>query len=197
MWTQEQLKDVEILGINLECIKSGFGAFSLLASRILIEERMGTEAPDGQVRFEPGRWYPVSHYLRALDRMGAQFGAVTLQQTGFSIPEKAPFPPTVTDIDSGLRAVNGAYYMNHGTGGQPLLVPGTGQVRKHIGRYSAERTPGQKRFECRSDSPYPCAFDGGIFLSMARRFEPTARLAHGPGGCRAAGADACTFVITW
>ncbi|QRO01936.1 hypothetical protein JRI60_24420 [Archangium violaceum] len=197
MWNQDNLKNIDVLGANLECIKDGFAAFTLLASRILLDERLGVEGKDGMVTFEKNRWYSLNQFLRAFERIGKEFGVYTLKQAGMSIPKNAVFPPTVVDIDSGIRSIDVAYHMNHGTRGVALFSPDTGEMREGIGHYGYERIPNKKLIVSRCDGPYPCAFDEGILTAMAQRFETSATVVHSPNGCRSRGAESCAYNITW
>jgi hypothetical protein len=197
MWTPEKLKNIDVLGANLQSIVDGFGTFSLLANRILLDEKLGKEGKDGGIIFEKGVWYPLPTFLRAFERIGREFGAYMLRQVGISIPKNAPFPPTVVDVDTALQAIDVAYHMNHGEGGKALFDPMTGQKRELIGHYGYERVPGKKVIMSKCTTPYPCAFDEGILISMAQRFERTANVVHMPGACRTRGADHCVYQISW
>jgi len=197
MWNQEKLEIIDVLGSNLECIRDGFASFTLLAGQVLLSENLGTEGKDGVVVFEKNRWYSLNRFLRAFERIGKEFGIYTLRQAGMSIPKNAVFPPSVVDIDSAIKSIDIAYHMNHGIRGEPLFSVETGLMREGIGHYGYERSPNKKHIISRCDGPYPCAFDEGILLAMAQRFEPSAMVVHSPQGCRSRGADSCVYNITW
>jgi hypothetical protein len=196
MWTPEKLAKVEVLGANLQAILDGFGSFSVIASRVLLDSGLGTEK-DGVAHFQKDKWYPLNPILEAFERITQGFGVYTLRQVGSAVPKNALFPPNVVDIDSALQAVDVAYHMNHAIGGQALFSPQSGQMTEGIGHYGFERVPDKKQIVSTCDSPYPCGFDAGLLLAMAQRFEPTATLVHSTAGCRNQGADSCTYTLTW
>ncbi len=88
--------------------------------------------------------------------------------------------------------------MNHAVRGQPLFSPDTGEMGEGIGHYVCQGVEGKKQFLCECSTPYPCAFDQGLLLAMAQRFEPSATLAHLElARCRNRGGSRCTYAISW
>lgn len=113
-------------------------------------------------------------------------------------PKNAVFPPTVTDIHSALRCVDIAYHMNHSVHGEAMFSPSTGEVREGIGHYGYARAPEKKLITIDSTTPYPCAFDQGIIIAMAQRFQPTATLTHDTSKpCRKRGGASRAYHVTW
>jgi len=133
--TQVDVGQFQVLGANLQIVLDGFGSFSVLANNILLEEGLGTNDGHGVVKFEPGSWYPLARWLKALERIGNEFGHYLLYQSGMTTPKNAVFPPTVTDIHSALRCIDIAYHMNHAAHGESMFNPGTGQMGEGIGHY--------------------------------------------------------------
>lgn len=197
MQTFDKFADVDVLGANLQSIVDGFGTFSILGNRILLDEGLGIEGRDGSISFEKDKWYPLGTFLRAFDRIGKEFGAYMQRQVGLSIPKNAPFPPTVVDIDTAIQAIDVAYHMNHAINGVPLFSPATGKKTDRIGNYGYERQVGKKLIVSKCTTPYPCPFDEGILTSMAQRFDRTSTVTHVPGSCRSRGATACIYHIAW
>ncbi|WP_434390747.1 hypothetical protein [Melittangium boletus] len=197
MQTFEQFSDVSVLGSNLQAIVDGFGTFSILGNRILLDEGLGSEGRDGSINFQKDQWYPLATFLRAFDRIGKEFGGYMQRQVGLSIPKNALFPPTVVDIDSAIQAIDVAYHMNHAINGVPLFSPATGRKTDRIGNYGYERQPGKKLIVSRCTTPYPCTFDEGILTSMAQRFDRTSSVTHVPGACRSRGSSHCIYHIAW
>ncbi len=197
MQTFEQFSDVSVLGSNLQAIVDGFGTFSILGNRILLDEGLGSEGRDGSISFQKDQWYPLATFLRAFDRIGKEFGGYMQRQVGLSIPKNALFPPTVVDIDSAIQAIDVAYHMNHAINGVPLFSPATGRKTDRIGNYGYERQPGKKLIVSRCTTPYPCTFDEGILTSMAQRFDRTSSVTHVPGACRSRGSTHCIYHIAW
>lgn len=188
----------QVLGANLQIVLDGFGSFSLLAYKILLDEGLGTTDRTGVVKFEPGAWYPLERWLHALERIGNEFGHLLLYQSGMTTPKNAVFPPTVTDIHSGLRCVDLAYHMNHATGGESMFNPGTGQMLEGIGHYGYSQAMNKNLITIDSTTPYPCDFDRGIITAMAQRFQPLATLTHDTSKpCRKNGGASCAYHVTW
>ena len=188
----------QVLGANLLNVIAGFGSFGALGSRIMLEEGLGSAGPNGMIHIEPERWYPLRGNLRALERLQRDFGELVLRQAAAAVPKNAPFPPTIVDIHTALASVDVAYHMNHALDGVPLFSPATGRMEEGIGHYTCTPVAGRRELRCECTAPYLCAFDQGLLLAMAQRFEPEARLTHlEPDQCRARGGPACTYAITW
>jgi hypothetical protein len=188
----------QVLGSNLQIVIDGFGSFTLIANRILVEEGLGTGDGAGTVKFDADRWYPLERWLNVLKRIEKEFGHLLLYQTGMTTPKNAVFPPTVTDIHSALKCMEVAYHMNHAVLGEPMFNPGTGEIREGIGHYGYAHAPGKNLITIESTSPYPCDFDQGIIIAMAQRFQPRAQLTHDSSRpCRKSGGERCAYHVTW
>ena len=196
--TASHLDSFTILGVSIQVVvMGGFSNFTRLASRYLLEEKLGRNDKTGLAQFSPGEWYPLVSYLRVLERIDRDYGDSTVKQMGSCVPKYIPLPPTLTDIEQAFGAIDVAYHLNHGCGGKPMYSPETGVMTEGIGHYTCQRHPPQKQLSCRVDSVYPCAFDEGLLLTMAQRFEPTAALRHEPGTCRKTGGPQCVYTLTW
>jgi hypothetical protein len=195
--SQMDARQFQVLGANLQIVIDGFGTFSLLASKLLLEEGLGVMDRNGMLKFEPGGWYPLNRWLNALERIKKEFGELLLFQSGQTTPRNAVFPPTVTDIHSALKCIDVAYHMNHAAYGEPMFNPGTGAMSEGIGHYVYSHVAGNKQISIESSTPYPCDFDRGIVIAMAQRFQPTAALTHDTRRCRQHGNATCVYHITW
>jgi hypothetical protein len=194
----ESLGNVQVLGSNLSNVLHAFGNFELLASRIMLDEGLGTESRQGVVQFEKDQWYPVTRWLAALGRVGREYGEFVLGQAGLAAPKNAVFPPFVTDVDSALNSLDVAYHMNHALHGVPMFSPDTGKMLEGIGHYAYVRTPGQKQGVLECDTPYPCPFDSHLIQAVAQRFESTASVVHDTTRpCRKRGGSSCTYLVKW
>ncbi len=143
-------------------------------------------------------WYSHDSWLKSFEKIAKEIGDATLQLIGMEIPENAIFPPWVKDIDSAIKAIDIAYHMNHRKNGKELFDINTGKVEEGIGYYGYRRIDNTNMIisECRN--PYPCAFDFGIIMTMARKFEINANVTHDDSKpCRKNGSDSCTYIITW
>jgi len=195
---QPGLEGIDVLGSNLSNVLNAFGSFQMLASRIMSEEQLGQLNAEGLVLFDPDKWYPVTRWLATLRRVGKEYGDKMLMDAGLAVPKNAVFPPFVKDIDSALQSIDVAYHMNHASNGEPMFNPATGKMAEGIGHYGYQRVQGQKKIIAEVTAPYPCPFDNGLILSMARRFEKTANVSHDASKpCRNKGGQSCTYVITW
>jgi hypothetical protein len=191
--------DIEVNGQTVYAIVDGFGAFTVMGSRYLIDEGIGRPDETGVVRIEREQWYPQRAWLRAFDRIGREMGDAALMLIGKKIPSNAIFPPWVVDVDSAIKSVDVAYHLNHRKNGAVMFAPETGAMLEGIGHYGYQRgSPTERLILSVCDNPYPCAFDMGILISMAHRFVRSARVEHAPAApCRKNGDGHCTYRITW
>ncbi|WP_157758603.1 hypothetical protein [Cystobacter fuscus] len=189
---------IQCLGQNLRIVSSGLGSFWRLASRFMLEESMGTTGPDGLVQFDSEAWYPLTGHLRVLERIRKDFGDVALRQVGASTPRFARAMPAGIDVRAAFQKLDVMYHLNHAVNGQPMFSEHTGQFQDGIGHYLVRSVPHHKQLLCESTGPYPCAFDEGLLLAIARSHEPSAMLTHlEPATCRNRGADRCTYSVAW
>jgi hypothetical protein len=190
--------DIEVNGQTVFAVVDGFGAFTVVGSRFLINEGIGKADGSGVVQIDPAAWYSQEAWLRAFERISQSIGNSALRKIGMRIPENAIFPPWVQDVDSAIRSVDVAYHLNHRKHGQVMFDTANGQMLEGIGHYGYQRVSGAQKILSVCDNPYPCAFDEGILTTMARKFAPRAQVQHEPGQpCRQQGADSCTFAISW
>jgi hypothetical protein len=196
-----EFKDYQILGANVQVILDGFGSFTLLASKILLELGLGKVDSEGigMATLTPTEWYPLDAFLKAFQRIGAEFGDFTLRQAGIHINKVAVVPPDFFQkgIINAFAVVDFPYHMNHAHNGKPMFDPATGQMAEGIGHFASKPLEGKKQLLCVVDTPYPCAFDEGIVVGMAQRFDPQAKVTHDPKSCRKRGADSCTYSVSW
>jgi hypothetical protein len=204
MQNPEDYKDFQILGANVRVILDGFGSFTLLASKILLETGLGTMDAEGigMAVIDPAKWYPLDGFLRAFQRIGAEFGDFTLRQAGVHINKQATDPGDILkNINSAFTYLDQGYHYNHGKNGEHMFNPQNGQMMEGIGHFTCKTVatppPGKKQVTLVVDTPYPCAFDEGIVIGMAQRFDPTAKVTHDLKSCRKKGATACHYNVIW
>ncbi len=112
----------------------GFGSFTLLASKILLESGLGTVDDDvGMAQIVPTTYYPLDRFLAAFLRVGAEFGDFTLRQVGMHIPKNATIPPSYRDIFTAFQTMDAGYHLNHGKNNQPMFDINTGTMIDGIG----------------------------------------------------------------
>ncbi|MBN1204857.1 MAG: hypothetical protein JXB05_08030 [Myxococcaceae bacterium] len=200
MQNLDDLKDTQILGANVRVILDGFGSFTLLASKILLETGLGTMDAEGvgMAVIDPEQWYPLDRFLRAFQRIGTEFGDFTLRQAGSYIPQKAKIGPGfLKDLPTAFRFLDLGYHLNHAKNGKPMGDPQTGEMVEGIGHFNTKEVPGKKQIICEVDTPYPCSFDEGICSGIARLMEPTSTVMHDKQTCRKRGADRCIYYVNW
>jgi hypothetical protein len=189
---------IEVNGQTVVAVVDGLSTFSVLASAYLLDEGIGEADVNGRVVVEPRGWYSQRAWLRSFQRISEQLGDGILQQIGVAIPRNAAFPPRLQDIHDAIRSIDVAYHMNHRRQGRSMFDPETGRMAEGIGHYGYEPVSGKRRIFCVCENPYPCAFDQGILLSMAQRYESGARVLHDESRpCRKREGESCTYVITW
>ncbi|MDY7229356.1 hypothetical protein [Hyalangium rubrum] len=194
---RDDFKDYQVLGANLQNIMGGFGSFTLIASKFLLEEGIGTADEMMMVQFKPDGWYPLDRFLRVFDRIHAEFGNFTLRQVGVHVPKNAVFPPQVTDLLSAFKTMDMGYYMNHGYKGQPLFNPDTGEMKEGIGHYKPTVGAVANRITVESTTSYPCPFEEGMVTALAQRFKPTAIVTHDKSNCRSRNGSSCVYSVSW
>lgn len=194
----DDYKEFQILGANLKAILDGFGSFTLLASKILLESGLGTMDNDiGMAQIVPTTYYPLDRFLTAFLRVGTEFGDFTLRQVGMHIPKNATIPPSYRDIFTAFQTMDAGYHLNHGKNNQPMFDINTGTMIDGIGHMTFKPGATKKSAIMECSTPYPCAFDEGIVTGLAQRFEPTATVAHDTKGCRKRGHPICNYNVTW
>jgi hypothetical protein len=200
MASQEDLKDFQILGACVQSILAGFGHFTLLASKILLESGLGTadDHGEGLAELDPATWYPLDRFLQAFSRVGAEFGDITLRQVGLQIPKRAVLPPEFhSDIHTAFRTMDMGYHLNHAKKGVQMFNMTTNEMLDGIGHFHTKAVPGKKQIIVEVDTPYPCAFDEGIVLGLAQRLEPFATAVHDRKTCRKRGDHICYHIVSW
>ncbi|HLL02807.1 MAG TPA: hypothetical protein VK539_19650 [Myxococcaceae bacterium] len=193
---RDELKQFHVLGANLQNIIGGFGSFTLIASKFLLEEGIGTPDDTMMAHFDAEKWYPLDRFLRVFDRIHAEFGNYTLRQVGLQVHKNAVLPPQIVDLMSAFTAMDVGYYMNHAYNEQPLFNPKTGQMTEGIGHYKPNVGTANK-ITVESSTVYPCPFEEGVVTALAQRFKPTAALAHDRAGCRSRGSKVCLYHVSW
>lgn len=186
---------LEVNREGVQIVVDGFRGFTLLANQIMISEGVGTDDGEGNLVLPKGAWLNLRSYLKALRRIEQEFGGQVLRDGGQTVPKHVQLPPQITDIYSMLSTSDIAYHMNHRKSGELLFNPATGEMKEGIGHYVYQKVA-DKKITITSDVPYPCAYDHGILIGMAQRFQPNAQVVHGPT-CRSKGAANCTYTITW
>lgn len=175
---QASSPSVEVNGETVLAILTGMGTSSGRASKILAAH--GISEPKG------GQWYKQQAWLDAFKEISETLGPNTLFRIGTKIPEQAKFPPEIKSIEQALGAINVAYQMNHRGG--PI-----GSYDFHL------EGKGKAIMVCKN--PYPSDFDRGLIQSMADRFKPQNSIVSvelDPSKpSRKAGAESCTFLISW
>jgi hypothetical protein len=132
---------------------------------------------------KPGEWYSQQAWLDSFREISEKIGDGTLKTIGLAIPQNAIFPPEINNTHAALASIDVAYHMNHRRG--------------EIGNYNYENT-GEKSAKMVCRNPYPCPFDMGIIIAIARKFSLGARVEHdAKQPCRKKGADSCTYNVMW
>jgi hypothetical protein len=201
MQNPEDYKDYQILGANLQTILDGFGSFTLLASKILLEAGLGTIDDEGigLAKLDPAQWYPVPNLLRAWERIQTEFGEFTIKQAGLHIAKRAK---QVSDahfqnLETAFKLMDAGYLINHAKNGVPMFNPQTGQAMEGIGHYRLRPGANKNQLIFDVDALYPCAFAAGIVEGVALIFDPKAKMTHDPKMCRKRGAPICTYTVTY
>jgi hypothetical protein len=195
---QFDLTHVEVHGQDILSFVDALGSFASIGTGLLQELRIGTRTGEGYYEIVPGVWYPLTDKLRILEAVRDRVGASTLRRVGEKIPANARFPPAIDDIHKAIACIDVAYHMNHRKHGVLMFDEATGRITEGIGHYGYQAVPGERRIISVCDSPNLSEYDEGILHTMARRFEPTARVdLDRARPTRRDGGDSCTFIVTW
>ena len=189
--------DIEVNGPTVNSIIAGLGYFTNLSRRFFSQVNIGTVV-NKELIIDMNGWYPQKAWLMAFENIAKTVGDRVLFSIGLSVPANAQFPPWVVDVDSGIKAIDIAYHLNHRKNGRLLFNPDSGSMFEGIGHYGYSRIAGENKIISMCKNPYPCAFDHGIITAMAQKFAPNALIRHDDAReCRNKGADSCTYIITW
>lgn len=188
---------IEVKGQSVRAVVAGFSNFVVLGSAYLLDEGIGMPTPKGLVSLEPEGWYSQKSVLLCLRQIRKELGDGLLMRIGMAVPRSAMFPEGIRDIREAIKSVDVAYHLNHRKHGRPMFEPETGRMEEGIGHYGYEPVPGQRKIYSLCETPYPCAFDQGLLMATAQRYESNARVAHDPRSCRKKREERCTYVITW
>lgn len=176
-----QDEDVLVKGGVLTAFLEAFGAYRSRGERVLarhLDLEKGAEISQAKL-------YPCHQLLAGLRELQEQFGPAFMQRVGQFLYERVEFPSELETYESGLMSSGPVYLENH--------VNAEGK----IGNYRYEKLgPRSGRMIC--DNPYPCAFDKGIYLGMAKNFGVEATVTHEEDEpCRRDGGERCILRIEW
>lgn len=189
---------IEASGASIGAFVQAFKLFPSVVLKRLTKYGVGKVVGRHDIEVDPNAWYPQESWLAAWEEIANEVGPRACYQIGRQLPKHAVFPPTVTDIYSGIASVDVAYHLNHRKYGKVMFDMATGKKMSGIGNYGYQPVPGERKIISACDNPYPCDFDRGILTEIATRFERMARVNHDDQApCRKNGANACTYVISW
>ena len=187
--------DIQVNGATIGSVIDGMESFGNLGLIILAEFGLA------DLEKSTSTWYSQELWLKAFNRIADVVGDEALFKIGQKIPENAEFPPNMKGIVNGLRSIDVAYHINHmnvkgeilyDDNRDPKMLSGIGNyilVEDKVTDHSAIM---------RCQNPYPCDFDRGIILTIARKFaSPQAEVTHMQGSCRKLGHDTCNYFVKW
>ncbi|MEZ3118108.1 hypothetical protein RYH80_19515 [Halobaculum sp. MBLA0147] len=169
------VKGVEITSIS-QAARSLSTVFGERAEAILAEHDLGDIDPD--------QWYPLQHYLDAIQYIDRHVGSDAVHFIAKEMPELTDWPDEVRTVVDGMNSISGAYSNVH---------------RGDVGYYEVEQL-GERSLRLSCRNPYPCVFDRGIIRGVGERFTPpTAYITfeEQSAQCRRDGGDECIYDISW
>ncbi len=140
--------------VNGETVLTTINSFPEFMRETTIEmlEKFGIKNP------MPENWYSQKAWLDSFKEIYEKYGSNTLFEIGKKIPSNAKFPSEIDNIEKALASIDVAYNMNHRNG--------------DIGFYKlVEHNKDKRTLIMHCNNPYPCDFDRGIIIAMARKFE--------------------------
>jgi hypothetical protein len=201
MQNPDKFRDFQLLGANLQTILDGFGTFTLLASKILLESGLGTvdEEGIGLAKLDPAHWYPVPNVMRAWERIQKEFGDNPIKQAGIATTRRAKLTSEefFANIETAFTLMDAGYLINHARNGVPMFNPQTGAKSEGIGHYRLRPITSKHEFIFDVDALYPCAYSAGVIEGVAQIFDPKAKMTHDPKSCRKRGDASCTYTVAY
>jgi hypothetical protein len=189
---------IEASGVCVGAFVEACKLFPSVVLRKLARHGVGRMSATNEIEVDPNGWYSQQGWLTAFEEIANGVGPRVCFQIGRNVPRFATFPPTITDIYSGVASVDVAYHLNHRKAGRVMFDPATGRKTVGIGNYGFQPAAGERKITCVCENPYPCDFDRGILTEIASKFERTARVNHDEqAGCRKTGGNSCTYIVTW
>ena len=175
-----QDESIMVKGMLLTAFLQAFGAYKSRGERVL-KRHLGGES----IEINENELYPCSKVLAGFRELQDQFGPDFIQRVGQFLYENVPFPEELDSFEATLAGMNPVYYGTHAN------------AEGKIGHYRFEKT-GPKSGLMVCDNPYPCAFDMGILLGVAKSFGEEATITHEKEEpCRRDGGERCTYRIEW
>lgn len=155
----------------------------------------------GIKRLNRNIWHPRENWLNALGEISSKLTSSSLYSMGAIISGKTKLPSKIDDLDKALAAIDVLYHLNHMRNGKPLFDLATGSMAGGIGHYHYEMLNAGNNAKIICSTPYPCDFDKGIVVGLARRFrnEQAAIEIHHEEkyACRKKGSSFCEYFIKW
>ncbi|HET6345882.1 MAG TPA: hypothetical protein VFH51_13180, partial [Myxococcota bacterium] len=161
----------EVHGHTITRLVNEGSPWAPLVEGVLLTRGIATARDGDRLQIHPDTWYPLDVLLELFEAIRAQAGDEALVEVGGAVPRSAPFPPSLRDVPSALKAVNEAYHANHRKEGRLLKDPETGALLPGLGDYTCSMMDAHEA-GIRSDTPYPCPFDLGLVTALALRFAP-------------------------
>jgi hypothetical protein len=188
---------IEVHKVSVVSVIEAFKMFPEVPHRILSKHGVGELSPDGRYAPPENDWHPVEPILAAIHEVSNTIGRYKMFDVGKLIPKNVVLPPTLRDIHACIQSIDVHYHLHHRKNGQVMFNTATGAMLDGIGHYGY--TPKEdRRIVSVCENPYPCDFDRGILLGMARLFEPRARVEHVDSEpCRRDRAPSCTYEVIW
>lgn len=148
--------DAQVLG---QVLSNSLKGFSPLAQKSLLKilDKKGIK------ELNLNTWYNIKTSLDFFNQVATEFGPNTLFNLGKSVPENAIFPPDIDSLENGLKSIDLAYNSNHRNG--------------YVGFYKmVSHDLEEKKIIMHCYNPYPCDFDRGLIITIARKFKSGVRV---------------------
>ncbi len=184
---------IEVRGNNIGATLEGMWAIRTLAEDILASVGLKDIVTDED------HWYSQQLWLDAFKLIAEKTGDATLRQIGKNIMNNAVLPP-MNSIEEAFESIDIAYHMNYRNAkGEVLFDPNRSQqMLEGIGHFKYQKIPGENKILMTCDDPCPCAYNIGIIISFAQRFEKGAKVQHDDEyGCKHKGSNVCRYIVTW
>ncbi len=159
------------------------GGAILAFLKSLATPRIGEKylAKHGIENVQEDGWYSQQSYFNAMKEFAEIIGMPALESIGGKIPDNAVMPE-FKDLFEVIEQWTNVYMTNH-RGDNTSYFKITDRSENHM--------------VIETNNAYPCAFDRGLFRSVAKKFYPSAVIIEIGDKCRARGDDICQYKIDW
>ena len=185
-------------GIEVRVGPRIFNTFQMMPAivqRIFAEHGFGRFIAEGYFLPDLESWWPMDRYVACLHAVSDAVDPAELRTLSKKVAKYSDFPKSAGDTYKTLESLDVLYHLDHRKDGQVMFNKESSVMMEGIGHI---RYRGEPRFIVMEyETPYPCATDFGMLISLLRHSQPGAGVEHAPGACRQHGDTSCAYHVRW